>query len=220
MGLFDGLQRLFSRQQEPAKLSEIEVGAEVDTAGDDIRVFSNDKITFSGSLSGYNYTAILKDKEKNIVQLYELSDYFVDADPIYRGIIKHVYAPYATSTPYKLVGGTEKTRAKYMDYYSRIRLSEKWKSIAYQFFKYANVFIYWFDGNILTLPPHMCRIAAISLNGDPVVEYNVESITRGHGDMSAEARKKFIDDTRLQTILKGYPPEIAEGIRAGAQWVQ
>ena len=44
MGLFDGLQRLFSKQQEPAKLSEIEVSAEVDTAGDDIRVFSNDKI--------------------------------------------------------------------------------------------------------------------------------------------------------------------------------
>lgn len=145
----------------------------------------------------------------------------MDADPLFRGIIKHVYTPYATSTPYKVIGGTDKTRQKYMDYYARIRLAEKWKSIAYQYFKYANVFIYWFDGNLITLPPHKCRVSAVSLNGDPVVEFNIDSIDSSvGGTTSGESKKKFIDDAKLETLLKGYPKEVQEGVKAGNEWVQ
>ena len=55
----------------------------------------NDKtITYSGDLASYDYDAILRDKQRNINSLYELADYYVDADPIFRGIIKGVYVPF------------------------------------------------------------------------------------------------------------------------------
>lgn len=51
----------------------------------------NDKtITYSGDLASYDYDAILRDKQRNINSLYELADYYVDADPIFRGIINGV----------------------------------------------------------------------------------------------------------------------------------
>jgi hypothetical protein len=33
--------------------------------------------------------------------LYELSDYFVDADPIFRGIVKGVYTPFALADDWR-----------------------------------------------------------------------------------------------------------------------
>lgn len=64
----------------------------------------NDKtITYSGDLASYDYDAILRDKQRNINSLYELADYYVDADPIFRGIINGVYvcmkAPITSVSP-------------------------------------------------------------------------------------------------------------------------
>ena len=71
----------------------------------------NDKtITYSGDLASYDYDAILRDKQRNINSLYELADYYVDADPIFRGIIKGVYVPFSLSDDYRLVGANEQTK--------------------------------------------------------------------------------------------------------------
>ena len=107
-----------------------------------------------------------------------------------------------------------------MNYYSRINLSEKWRSIALQYFKYANCFIYLFDGNIITLPPHKCKITNMSLNGDALVDFNIESITQSLSSGQDGSDKKFYDDSKLESIIKGYPPEVGEGIKAGKTWVQ
>ena len=55
----------------------------------------------SGDLASYDYDNILRDKQRNINSLYELSDYFVDADPIFRGIIKGVYTPFALADDWR-----------------------------------------------------------------------------------------------------------------------
>ena len=74
----------------------------------------NDKtITYSGDLASYDYDAILRDKQRNINSLYELADYYVDADPIFRGIINGVYVPFSLSDDFRLVGANEQTKAKY-----------------------------------------------------------------------------------------------------------
>ena len=44
-----------------------------------------------------DYRAILMDKQRHIYDLYALADFFVDADPIFRGIIKGVYTPFSVS---------------------------------------------------------------------------------------------------------------------------
>lgn len=84
-----------------------------------------------------------------------MSDYFVDADPIYRGIIKEVYTPFSIAEPFRLVGANEKVKQKYLDYYKRIHLRDKMESIFLQYYKYGNVYVYLMDdGSIITLPVH------------------------------------------------------------------
>lgn len=86
-----------------------------------------------------------------IYDLFALSDYYVDADPIYRGLIKQVYTPFSIADPWKLIGANEEVKQKYEDYYNKIKLREKMESIFYQYYKYANVYIYLFeDGRLIT----------------------------------------------------------------------
>lgn len=63
----------------------------------------------------------------------------------------------------------------------------------YQYFKYYNVYIYWLDGDIITLPPHLCRIGGMAMNGDPLVEFNAGSV-RDSFTGATNAGKKFVDD--------------------------
>ena len=55
----------------------------------------------TGDLASYDYDSILRDKQRNINSLFELSDYYVDADPIYRGIIKGVYVPFSIADDWR-----------------------------------------------------------------------------------------------------------------------
>lgn len=104
MGLFDRRKR--KQAATPASVlpqdteKEIAVGSTEPTEGA-FASFTNSNITFSGDLKGYNYDTILRDKQSKINELYQLSDYFVDADPIYKGVIKHVYVPYSICSEWK-----------------------------------------------------------------------------------------------------------------------
>ena len=93
MGFLDIFRRT-NKQNAPPTAVPISKGATIVGAkGDDVTVTFNDRnITYTGDLATFDYDAILRNKQQNIYQLFELSDYFVDADPIYRGIIKEVYA--------------------------------------------------------------------------------------------------------------------------------
>lgn len=241
MGLIDRISGLFQREAPkktarsassassttPAPPPEIQrqmaVAVDktvIDTEGKLIQTFSNDQITFSGSIVGYDYTSILRDKQANINRLYELSDYFIDSDPIYRGIVLNVYTPYASSASWELIGSDARTKEKYEAYYDNIRLREKIESIMLQYFKYGNVYIYFNEGNLITLPVHKCRIAGVALDGDPVVEFDTESITNSLGGMGEASSKKFIDDEDLEVRLKGYPPEVIEAVKKREKWAQ
>ena len=83
--------------QPPPK--EVAVGARDD--GQSKMTYNDKSITFTGDLASYDYDSILRDKQRYVNSLYELSDYFVDADPIYRGIIKGVYTPFALADDWR-----------------------------------------------------------------------------------------------------------------------
>lgn len=119
---------------------EIAVGAKGDTSS--TMTYNDKAITYSGDIASYDYDSILRDKQGNITRLYELADYFVDSDPIFRGIIYGVYTPFALNGDFRLVGVNEQVKAKYLDYYDRIHLRDRMRSIFYQYFKYGNVFCY------------------------------------------------------------------------------
>lgn len=94
-------------------------------------------------------------------------------------------------------------------------------SIFYQYFKYANVYIYLMeDGSIITLPVHKVRISNMMLNGEPILEYNAQSITTDIFNQGAVAEKQYIKDDEIDERLRGFPPEIADAVKKGSQWVQ
>ena len=218
MGFMDIFRR---RNPEPVvvgQLPDIAIGANDDNTPS--LTFTDKNITFTGDLSGFNYDAILRDKQGNIVTLYQLSDYYIDADPIFRGIIKQVYAPFSVADDYRLVGANEEVKQKYEAYYKRIGLEDVMESIFYQYFKYANVFVYLMpDGRIITLPPHLCRISNVETNGEPLVEFNCREV-REVKRQGAAAKKDYLNDDEIRTRLAGYPPEVAEGAIAGIEWIQ
>jgi hypothetical protein len=229
MGWFDNVRKaVFGAGGAPSPVESQPVGQMavgfLDDGTTDVKsfqTFNNNNITFTGNLIGFDYTSILRDKQKNINDLYKLSDYYYDADPIYGGIIKHVYVPFSMITPYRLVGADDKTILKYEDYYKRINLRDKMESIFLQRYKYANVYIYIMpDGNIITLPVHKCRISNMSLNGEPIVEYETRTIVDDFKEASEKGTEKYVKDSQLSERLKGYPPEIAAAVKAGQNWAQ
>lgn len=227
MGLLD---RLFSprRANPPPDTGDLNgkeskttvVGA---TSDDDIvkvQTFSDDNITYQGDLTGYDYTAILKDKQGKIYDLYKLSDYFIDADPIYKGIIKHVYVPFSMLAKWKLIGSDQKAKDKYREYYKRIRLTKKLRSIYLQYYKYGNVFIYLMEnGDLVTLPVGRCKITNVALNGEPLVQYDLQGLKDGFSGFGSKDQKYF-KDAEFKKQLLGYPIEVGKALVAGDESVQ
>lgn len=224
MGWFDRFKRSpidvgVTMPTVQAEQQKITAGA-MDSNDDYAHTYDNRNITFTGDLSNYDYDAILRDKQRNINSLYELSDYYVDKDPIYRGIIKGVYAAFAVSD-WKLIGASEKTKRKYEEYYERINLRDRMASIFYQYFKYGNVYIYLMDdGSIVTLPVHKVRISNMMLNGEPIVEFNAQSLSTDIFNQGAVAKKPYVEDEQIKERLRGFPPEVADAVANGDQWVQ
>lgn len=180
-----------------------------------VQTFNNKNITFQGNLDGFDYNKILRDKQANIQDLYSLSDYFVDADSIYRGTIRHVYVPFSMYPKWRITNVDEKTRQKFLEYYRSINLRKKMTSIFLQFYKFANVFVYVMpDGNIITLPVTKCRITNVSLNGEPLVQYDLsdekESFT-GFGSND----QRYFKDSDFKKQLLGYPEEVAKAMVRG-----
>ena len=185
-----------------------------------LRAFDNSNITYSSGLSSANYDDILRDKQSNIDTLYQLADYYCDADPIVRGIIKGVYVPFS-STKWYLTGENEKTIAIFEEQYRQMRLNELIDDMFLQYWKYGNVYTYIWQGNIMTLPPHKCKIGNTMLNGTPIVDFNVQDLqTEFQQRMYSVKEAKGVKDDIFDQILKGYPPEIAQAIKSGAQYAQ
>lgn len=224
MGVLDFFRRN-NGKPEPVNIAaskpkpQIAVGAK---DGGDITLTFNDKnITFTGDLVSFDYDKILRQKQQNIYRLFELSDYFVDADPIYRGIIKEVYAPFCTADGFRLVGANEQVKKKYLDYYERIHLLDKMTSIFLQYFKYGNVYIYLMDdGTIITLPVHLIRITNVMVNGEPVLEFNCASIINDFRQEVGSTTRDFLNDQELEIRLRGFPKEVQEGVKKNMQWCQ
>ena len=134
-------------------------------------------ITYNGSLQDLDIDSILRQKQEHIYDIYKLADYYVDAEELVGSAIKKIYVPFTICDGWYLTSGTEKTRAKYQEWFKRIHLNEKLKSWFYQYYLFANVFFSLMDdGDLVTLPPHLCRISNVLINGNPLVEFNARSI--------------------------------------------
>ena len=163
-----------------------------------------------------------KQKYENIIKLFQLSDYYTDADEIIRGIIKEAYVPFACAEKWKLVGADEQIKKRYEDYYKKIDLAHFMESFFLQYFKYANVYVYRMpNGRLITLPVHLVRIESIAINGEPVLDFKCgtirETLVSQYGET---ALQNFIEDGSLAVRLSAYPPEVTDGVASGMMYVQ
>jgi len=197
---------------------EILVGADLKNQSTQVFSYENKEYTFKGELKNYDYTQILKDKQKNIYKLYELASYYVDADDIISGVVKRVLTPFSLSCGYKLKGGGEKAKQRYYDYYDMVGFSDIARSIFIELYTFGNCFIYFMpDGSLITLPPHRVRISEVCINGEPVIEFNVVELNRR---LNYGGQEGFLDALAIK--YQGYPPEIAQSLKGGSasSWIQ
>ena len=101
MGWFQRLRGGVQPRDKPNEASKVEIAVGAKDDGRSIMTYNDKSITCSGDLASHDYDSILRDKQRNINSLYELSDYFVDADPIFRGIVKGVYTPFALADDWR-----------------------------------------------------------------------------------------------------------------------
>lgn len=98
---------------------------------------------------------------------------------------------------------------------------DKLESFFMQYYLYANLYIsVQPDGDIVSLPPHLCRIGNVRVNREPLVEFNCRTLQTDLRRMGNKAYKKFIEDEDLEKRLSGYPPEVALGLKNNREWVQ
>lgn len=186
-----------------------------------VQSFDNSNITYRGDLNGFRYDHILRDKQRHIFDLYQLADYYADADEIVHGILRHILVPYSICSPWVLTGVNEKTRKLYEEKYAAMNLREKLASIMMQYWKYANVVVYYMPtGDLITLPIHKCRIGSVMLNGVPIVEYNCTDVAAYWRGRGYAVKENWIEDNDLGLYFAGYPPEVKDAINAGYSWVQ
>lgn len=226
MGFFDRFRRQapqiqVSTASENVGRKMVVVGADKETDIAPIQSFDNSNITFNGELSSYDYGSILRNKQDNIVKLFELSDYYADADPIIHGIIYHVFVPFCTCSDWYLNNTTDKTAKKYYKYYSeQLHLREKLDDIFTQLAKYNNCYCYLLNGNLITLPVHKIKISNTTLSGEPILEFDVASIVSEFKTKYMSVGQEKIKDGELDYVLKGYPPEVAKSIKEGKTYAQ
>lgn len=183
--------------------------------------YADKDITFTGDLQNYDYSTILRQKQSHIYDIYQLSDYFLDAEELYGSALKMVYVPFSLTDGWFLTGGTDKVRDKYYEWLDRIHFQEKLESWFLQYFMFGNVFFsIQEDGDIVTLPPNLVRISNVMMNGNPLIEFNARSVKQDLKKQGQKAWKKFIDDEELKVRLQGYPIEVTEALKRNTEWVQ
>lgn len=147
---------------------------------------------------------------ENVKKLYQYCDYYVNYDSIVAGAIKNIFIPYS-QTPYRLSGGTQKSRTFFETLFERNNLEDIVRGCSNDYFKYATVYLYMNDDyTIQLLPPHRCAVEALSVDGEPIVSYEIDrSIEIGKTDITALERK-----------YSGYPKVIQDAVSKGESYAQ
>lgn len=172
-----------------------------------------------GPIWQYDIRRILLNKQLFIQQLFELANFYRDADPIVHGIIYHVYLPYILSSPWQLYGH-QKTNAIYEAYYKKIRLDERLKNIACELVTYNNVFVYFLNGAPITLPISRCRIGNLQLNGRPLVEFDCQAVIDDYVSRGFDVYKGWVKDHDPEVFMNAFPPEVVDALNDCKPWVQ
>lgn len=172
------------------------------------------KFETNGDLKGFSLTDILRDTQKfeNLLKLYQLSQYYCNADPIIYSAIHNVLIPFSV-TKWRLQGGTETTRKFYMRYFEEVSINDLLYGIYHDIYIYGVCYIYvdFETGNPQILPPHRIVVSDLSVNGEPVIAYVIPEMS------ATNSGQYYVNVDKLIKKYKnnGYPKEIADAIKKG-----
>ena len=93
-------------------------------------------------------------------------------------------------------------------------------SFSIQMDENLNVYCYLMeDGNIITLPVHLVRIANVMIGGEPVLEFNCKSVRDDMRQQGVKAQKDFLEDEDLKVRLEGFRGMIEHFLGYPLFWV-
>lgn len=82
------------------------------------------------------------------------------------------------------------------------------------------MFVYIYHGVPITLPPTKCRIGNVSFNGEPVVDFDCQSIYNEFRQKNYIIKQNWVKDNELETYFEGFPEEVKKAINNGDMYAQ
>ena len=89
-----------------------------------------------------------------------------------------------------------------------------------EYWKYANVFVYIYKGVPITLPPTKCKIGSVSFNGEPIVDFDCQTIYNEWRQKNYVVKENWIKDNKIETYFEGFPEEVRQALNRGEQYAQ
>lgn len=229
MGL---MEKIFGGRRTPAEINipiinkepeERKIAAVLQGDEDIHNVFTYASLnkTFNGDLTAIDINALLSNpqNEQAMHLIFRMCRYYSTADAVIRAIIFNTYLPYLTGSRWYLKSSNKKTNEIFKRYYDKIRLDEKIESILTELCIYGQCFVYIYNGVPITLNHDKCKIGNTSLNGKPIILYNIAGLKQ-EPETEYAVYKEFVPDSDKNYSIKGFPPEIQEAVETGSVYAQ
>lgn len=159
-------------------------------------------------------SSILKNPQEwtNFKQLLSYCDYYINYDSMCSGAVKNILIPFSQDAKFRLSGGTDRARKFFNQWLEMNNFDDILKGLANDYYKYGQTYLYLYDKSnvIQVLPAFRCVVEGISINGEPVVSFELD-----------KTRKRALTDiTKLERKYGGYPKEVMDAAKQGAQYAQ
>ena len=82
------------------------------------------------------------------------------------------------------------------------------------------MFVYILHGVPITLPVNKCRIGNVSFNGEPIVDFDCQSVYNEWREKNYAIKENWIKDNHIEEYFKGYPEEVQKALNRGEQYAQ
>ena len=159
-------------------------------------------------------SSILKNPQEwtNFKQLLSFCDYYINYDSMCSGAIKNILIPFSQDARYRFTGGNDKSRIFFNSWLEMNNFEDVLKGLANDYYKYGQTYLYLYDKDYVlqVLPAFRCVVEGISVNGEPVVSFELD-----------KTRKRALTDIeKLERKYGGYPKEVLDAAKKGGQYAQ
>lgn len=147
----------------------------------------------------------------SFLTLLKYCEYYINYDSVVSGAIKNIFIPFSQTRP-QLIGGNDEMRAYFKEFLLRNNFEDILSGLANDYYKYGNAYLYHHKGKhkLQILPPFRCEVEGLSVDGEPIVSFEVQKTqSRGRTDVE-KLRRKY----------GGFPDEVQKAAKKGDSYAQ